>query len=325
MKQLPSKHASHEKEHHNFISLITLILLSSGLLFLLYLLTFCHLSDRESTPLICHASAREKEQAEGKNQISEAVFLSRNAIHQITLSPYSHRYYYVAFQENDTLNILSGSASIRVTFCSQNGNQLRFPKKDHKYHFEKISGDALSPGDRIFLKFASTSTKTCTIKVQYQKSSAKNAEKKITVTPKPKKGISRRKSARTKRKTEIQTPSSKPKGTTHASPKPSTISKRPSRTTPEPSPKATKKVLTSALAVKPHFLRLATGTKKELSLSLGKSPLSLSDCTYFLTDSSLLSIQGNTLFGKKEGITVLYFRTNKSATRGSCLIRVTKN
>lgn len=362
MKKIPSKHASHEMEHHNFISLISLILLFFGLLFLLYLLAFCHLSDEKSTPLICHASAKEKRQEKERNEISEAAFLSRNAIHQISLSPYGHRYYYIVFQENCTLNILSGSASIQVTCYSQNGSQMRIPEKNHQYYFEKASGNTLSPGDRIFIKFASISTKPCAIKVQYKMSFPKNAEKNKTFTPKPKKVTHKHatrkpapKATSSARKILRATPKPSPatKKMPSSMPRPSQIIKkmpssipRPSPTikkmpssTPRPSP-TTKKIVSSipkpsaaiienvpdpTLHANPHFLQLAVGTKKEFSLSLGKTSLSLSDCTYFLTDSTLLSIHGNTILGKKEGVTVLYFQEKKYATCSCCLIRITKN
>lgn len=342
MRQLSSKHAFHEKEHSQFISLVTLTLLLFGLLSLLCPLVFCHLPDGGNAPLIYHASAKERE-GEG-SQISEAVFLSRSSIHQISLSPYSQRYYYLVFQENDILKILSCNTSIQVTFYSQNGNQMHFPKKNQQYHFDKASVDNLSAGDRIFVRFASTSTKPCTIKVQYKKSPAKNAKKKITVTHKPGKTIP---DSRKAKKQKRARPASKkanaqmrnndiratrkpmPRTFTasrnmiHTTPKPSPAAKKKIPATPKPSPTAKKKLPKPILHVNPHFLRLAVGTKKELSLSLGKSSLYLSDCAYFLTDSSLASVQGNAIFGKKEGITILYFRTKKSAICGSCLIRIT--
>ena len=309
MRQLSSKHAFHEKEHSHFISLVTLTFLLFGLLSLLCPLVFCHLPDRGNAPLIYHASAKERE-GEG-SQISEAVFLSRSSVHQISLSPYSQRYYYLVFQENDILKILSRNTSIQVTFYSQNGDQIRLPKRNQQYHFDKASADGVSTGDRIFVRFASTSTKPCSIKVQYNNSSAKNAKKKITVTPKPGKTIPDSKKAKVQKRARPTTP------------KPSSTAKKKKSATPKPWSATKKKLPKPTLHVNPHFLRLAAGTKKELSLSLGKSSLSLSDCTYFLTDSSLASVQGNAIFGKKEGVTILYFRTKKTAICGSCLIRIT--
>ena len=347
MKRLFSKRPSHEKEHHHFISLI---LLSLGLVSLVYILAFCHLPDKGKASLIYHASAREKEQESENNDISEAVFLSRNSIHQISLSPYNHRYYYAIFQENSTLKILSGGSSIRVTVYSPNGEKLNIHKKNHQYHIEKVSGDALSPGDRIFFKFASVSTKPCSIKVQFKQSSAKKASNKNTATPKPRKTTSRPKKTTSKPRKATSRPkkatsnpgkaASRPKKATskstpkatsaankiiHATPAPSPIPQNTAPATPKPSPAAKKKVPKQTLHVRPHFLQLPAGAKKELSLSLGKSPLPLSDCTYFLTDPSLVSIQGNTVLGKKEGISILYFRTKKAALSGSCLIRITKS
>ncbi len=335
MKQLPSKHAFHEKEHPNFISLVSLILLSFGLLFLLCPLAFCHLPDKGNAPMIYHASAREKEQEDEKGQISDAVFLSRNSPHQISLSPYGQKYYYVVFQENYILKILSGSTSIQVAFYSQNGNQMHILKKNHQYHFDQASGDTPSAGDRVFIKFSNASTSSCAIKVQYKKSFAKISGKKIKATPKPKKCTNQSKKNQTQKKTRKQKKIRRIKRNTHTTDKPAPKATSPAKKSnhtpskPLPDPKRSAKATPKpspdpALTVKPHFLRLPMGSKKELSLSLGKSPLSLSDCTYYLTDSSLATIQGNAILGEKEGIAILYFRARKSSVCGSCLIRVTK-
>jgi len=342
MKQSFPGHTSHGKEHHDFISLISLSLLTLGLLILIYLLAFCHIPDREHTSLIRFASAREQE-AEG-NEISEAVFLSGNKNHRISLSPYSHRFFYIAFQKNYSLQILSGNSSVQVACYSQKGKQLSVPRDNQQYHIGKISEIPLSPGDRLFLKFSNMSTKPSAIKVKYSKNPARKTVKKNTATPKPKKTVSCRKAPKTQkkgkktdRKTQTasktsRTTSKPPKTVRDAvrkTPKPSQAIKNTVQTTPKPTKTANpaerskkKEKTASTLSVTPHFLRMAAGSKKEIFLSLGKIPLTLADCTYFLTDTSVLSIQGNTLTAKKPGITILYVRSRNSAICGSCLIRV---
>ena len=344
MKHQSSKHTSHGKEHHDFISLISLSLLAMGLLILLYLLAFCHPPDRGCAPLIRFASAREQE-AEG-NEISQAVFLSENKNLQISLAPYGQRYFYIVFQKNCYLQILSGSSSIKVTCYSQKGRKLSIPRENDQYQFWKISGTSLASGDRIFLKFANMSTKLSAIKVRYGKNPAKKTAKKHVITPKPKKTASDRKKASAQKETRmasknIQT-TSKPrqttKGTAQATSMPRQTKNDTAQTTstprqatrgtvkstPKPTQRAKERTQPSSVSVKPHFLRLAINSRKELSLALGKSSLDLADCTYFLTDTSLLTIQGNTLTAKKAGTAILYVRSKKSAICGSCLIRVTE-
>lgn len=357
MKQTTSKHTVHGNKRHDFISLFSIILLLSGLLVLVYLLSFCHRMDKRQAPFFHAASAKGKAKGE---EISEAVFLSPNTRHRVSLPPYSHKYFYIKYQRDYSVQILSGSSSVKMTFYTQSGSPLSIPRKNQSYHLGQISGNAISSGERIFLKLSSNTAKSSIVKVQYRKAPKRERMKKKQPTPRPEKKSSTKKAQAAPKKfpskntsptTETPSPAAKkPSPTTSmTSPtagKPSPVTKKPSSTAKKPTstaknPSPTAKKPTSAtkrpsptaenpsqnlhemhLCAKPHFIRLSPGSRKELSLSQGNSSLTLADCTYFLTDSSIISVKNNTITGETPGATILYFRKKQSTACGSCLIRV---
>lgn len=356
MKQFFTKPIFYAGKHNNFISLFSISILLLGLIAMGYLLYTCHLPVHRQSNFIRQAFAKENTET---NTISDAIFLSENTSHKITLSSYNHRYYYIHFRKKFSLQIYSKGSSYQAGFYSERGKKLSVPLKNRTYHLENISKKSICPGDRIFLKFTNTSSSNCVIHVQYCKTSINKTVNKKQTTPRPKKRVFTKK-ARTTHKltpntkkaqtTHKPTPNTKKAQTTYkptsntkkarTTHKPTSNTKK-ARTTYKPTPNAKKqkekKLLKNptskkaknydstkiSLTVEPHFLRLLSGSKKVLSLSLEHSFLSLTDCTYIITNPSVISVENNTITAKKPGITVLYFKPKKTAICGSYLIRVT--
>lgn len=311
MKKQSLMHTLHRNRHHDLISLFTISLLISGLAIIIYLLSFCHFADR-NRGTVHLSSSPVRAEAKGEN-ISEAVSLSTGSTCRVSLAPYSHRYYYVTWKDSYSIQIISGSNSVKLSFYSDRGKRLSVSEKNRTYHFDS----GISAGDRIFIKCTNTSPQKSTVTIRFHKfENDKTKRQKITV-PKSKK--TQRTQKHTKKMTE-QTPHSSKNNSAHNRKKrdnPVTHSPVPPSKKPADS---VKKI--SSLTVTPHFLHLTCGSEKKIYLSSGKASLSIYDCTYFSTDSSVISIKGNTVMGKSEGTAILYFKLKQSTACGSCLVRV---
>lgn len=312
MKHFFPKHTVHGKKHHDPISLFSITLLAIGMLSLGYLLSCCHLPDHKNYSFIHQAYAKE---SPGKKSISDAMFLSENTTHQIHLPPYDYKFYYIKYKKNYSVQIFSKSSSYKIIFYSQAGIKLSIPKKNNIYYPGKLRANKPLPGDRIFIKLTNTYSNQCNIKVRFCFISGKKENKQKQITPKPKK---EKASSRKRKVVHNNYEISKKKKTLPEKTPDKAIE---NTKTPEPKHLTKNKAV---LHVSSHFLRLSPNCKKNLSLSLGNSPLLLTDCTYFLSDTSVASIHGNTITGKKPGITILYFKPKQTTACSSCLIRIIK-
>lgn len=312
MKHFFPKHTLHQKKHHNPISLFSITLLASGILSLGYLLYSCHIPDDKKDSFIHQAYAKE---STGAKSISDAKFLSENTTHQINLPPYDDKFYYIRYKKNSSVQIFSKSASYKVIFYSQTGEKLSIPKKNNIYYPDKLQAKKPLSGERIFLNITNTFSDQCHIKVRFSCLSGKKEKKQKQITPKPKKNKN------TSRKGKVVHHNTEISQKKNALPKKTPDKPMENAKTPEPTHSSNSKAV---LHIPSHFLRLTPESRKNLSLSLGNSPLSLTDCTYFFSDTSVASIDGNTIIGKKAGITILYFKPKQRTAYSSCLIRIIK-
>ena len=276
-------------------------------------------------------------------QVSEALFLPENTIKKITLPAYSQKYYYFTYQNGKCLDIISDSNSIKISFCNEEGNPLSIAKRKQRYDFRDITKSNISPGSRIFINYKNITSKSSTIKVKLYQIPIKTQKRTQQATPKPKKKNFTKKPKNKPKKERHKTfPTNNASETTnqktHSSDNTSPVAEHKAHTTANTSKKPkheTQAVHKTTIRVKPHFIRLSTGSGKKLYLYDKSSTILLTDCIYFLTEPSIITVHDNMITAKKEGITILYFKKKQRICRSaghpdfkldpawsSCLIRV---